>query len=71
MILARYRLWRARQRVLKELRECDVNILTARDQLNFAQHMLRTYEKRHGELTAELARLQSPADLRRACGEPI
>lgn len=67
----RFRLWRARRRVLRDLRECEVNILTALDQLNFAQHMLRTYERKHAELSAELAHLQSPADVRRSCPEPI
>lgn len=68
---AHFRLWRARRRVLADMRECEVNIATALDHLNFAKHMLRTYEKKHAQLALELARLRSPADMRRYCSEAI
>lgn len=69
--LERFRLWRARRRLDREIREAEVNILTAMDYISFGRAMLHTYEKKHDELCAERARLQSPADVRRAAPEAI
>jgi hypothetical protein len=70
-LLARLRLWRASRRLDRAIRDAEVNILTALDHINFGRAMLRAYEKKHDDLCAQRARLQSPADARRCIAEPI